>query len=675
MVITTVSQVVYQGDGVTTAWPYTFPILNDPANIKVIIVAADGTETTLLDDYYVDYVNSTVHYPGYPPGSESAFPPPILQTGERIVIYRDIPVTQEKDLGEKWPFNVIELGLDKLTMILQGLAGRIGSCLKVSRGSGDFNVEVDAKPGEAIVFNDAGTGLTTSPITGSIEAGNRAYKNKTIPINFIYPDNFTQTINGITWTVGNGMVSASGTASTDSNFFCTALTLDPGEYIVSGCPANGSSGTYDVYVDKGNGKGTGLIVTPVARDYGTPSIVNHFTFTEKNNVFYCCRVFAGQTVNNLVFKPMIRPATVETAEFAEYIPTNKELATLLFNGGEHIAPYNDAVMSQLANVAASYYKFYNFDGTSSKFTYGGTLKRIWDFFPQKDNNNKYQISCSVFAGILLYGITYENSAYNVPGENYLSPTAYQSKELYYDMCYEYTEDGLSYYASQHLAQYCMEHGYTFVPFADMSNVQPGDLLFYNMSNENRPFYRHVNHCEMVAYRINDYVFAVWDAGSSRGPGVWTRLVTDLQDYLVFAARVPIPCTRSINYENLVLGTEQEEVTTNNNVILKEFHVTETLKAWRQYTLIAHITINGSIGTSYPGVYDTGGGLLSKSYQNATHKPANNIYVIPFIPRSDITILQLRINSPSGNNTVDYLCVVDGLVPACPDLDWIKRVSS
>ena len=120
MVITDVNQVVYQGDGENTAWPFTFAI-SDASEIRVQLNNADGTAVLVDSDFYVDTVTNTVYYPGYAPGAEpaEAEQPPKVQTGQTITVYREVPMTQEADLGEKWPFEVIEKGLDKLTMIAQ----------------------------------------------------------------------------------------------------------------------------------------------------------------------------------------------------------------------------------------------------------------------------------------------------------------------------------------------------------------------------------------------------------------------------------------------------------------------------------------------------------------------------------------------------------------------------
>lgn len=167
MVITDVNQVVYQGDGTNTAWPFTFRII-DATDIKLLLIDVDGTETDIATDYFVDTVNSTVHYPGYAPGAEppEADQPAPVQTGQRLVIYRELPITQEKDLGDKWPFSIIELALDKLTMILQQIYGWWGRTLKFPVGwqidHPDFDTSIPVEAGKTWRVNDAGTGFVAS---------------------------------------------------------------------------------------------------------------------------------------------------------------------------------------------------------------------------------------------------------------------------------------------------------------------------------------------------------------------------------------------------------------------------------------------------------------------------------------------------------------------------------
>ena len=175
MVITDVNQVVYTGDGINKAFPFTFRII-DKTDIKLMRIGANGVETNITSDYYVDMVNNTVYYPGYAPGAEppEEDQPPVLAKLERLVVYRELPITQEKDLGDKWPFYVIELALDKLTMILQDTADVVFRCLKipVTDSLKGVDTEIPIKPNTVIVVNEKGNGFECKedPYTAAKEA-------------------------------------------------------------------------------------------------------------------------------------------------------------------------------------------------------------------------------------------------------------------------------------------------------------------------------------------------------------------------------------------------------------------------------------------------------------------------------------------------------------------------
>ena len=160
MVITDVNQVTYTGDGITTAWPFTFRII-EATDIQIVVANDDGTQTDITSDYYVDMVNNTVYYPGYAPGAEppEADQPPVLTSDQKIIIYRALPVTQEADLGDNWPFYVIENALDKLTMLIQDWRDILNRCLKVRVSDTDFDATITPVPGRAIEINAEGNGF------------------------------------------------------------------------------------------------------------------------------------------------------------------------------------------------------------------------------------------------------------------------------------------------------------------------------------------------------------------------------------------------------------------------------------------------------------------------------------------------------------------------------------
>ena len=109
--------------------------------------------------------SSTVYYPDYLTGGvePEADRPPILMAGEKLIVYRDVPITQEDDMPEQWPFDVIENAMDKSCIIDQQLKGDIDRAIKFSRVVGsNFDATFPIVPGKTIRIKNDGTGFETT---------------------------------------------------------------------------------------------------------------------------------------------------------------------------------------------------------------------------------------------------------------------------------------------------------------------------------------------------------------------------------------------------------------------------------------------------------------------------------------------------------------------------------
>ena len=137
MINQTETKVIFEGDGSTVEFPFSFPFAKKD-DVHVLIADEDtGAETVLERDYYIDVEKGAVIYPGYVPGEEPAETerPPVLAKGKRLVVYRVTPVTQETDLGEKYPLPIIETMVDKLTMAVQEQSETLVRTVKISKSS------------------------------------------------------------------------------------------------------------------------------------------------------------------------------------------------------------------------------------------------------------------------------------------------------------------------------------------------------------------------------------------------------------------------------------------------------------------------------------------------------------------------------------------------------------
>ena len=121
----------------------------------------------------------------------------------------------------------------------------------------------------------------------------------------------TATNRGIKYVAdAEGIITTNGTAATENSYLnMNNVVLPEGNYIVTGCPANGSPTTYQVSVYNATSS------TTVAADLGSGA-----TFTADGTSEYrlFIRIYAGYTVNNLVFKPMLRLSTETDPTFAPY---------------------------------------------------------------------------------------------------------------------------------------------------------------------------------------------------------------------------------------------------------------------------------------------------------------------------------------------------------------------
>jgi hypothetical protein len=127
---TTASRISYNGNGATTAFSFPYRFLTN-ADLTVIKVAADGTETTLVlnTNYTVTGADDDAG------GTVTLSVAPL--SGQRLVIYRAVSITQEVDYitGDPFPAETHERALDRLTMVAQQQQDAIDRSAKLSETS------------------------------------------------------------------------------------------------------------------------------------------------------------------------------------------------------------------------------------------------------------------------------------------------------------------------------------------------------------------------------------------------------------------------------------------------------------------------------------------------------------------------------------------------------------
>lgn len=126
--------VVYQCDGRNKKFifPYDFVQIED---IKLTIVDANGTEAVQVGNIDYDETNKTVIYPANGDA---------LAVGNKVILERKTPISQDMDLPDEYPFENIEHATDKIVLILQEMKADLDRSLKI-RVDSDKNANEVAK--------------------------------------------------------------------------------------------------------------------------------------------------------------------------------------------------------------------------------------------------------------------------------------------------------------------------------------------------------------------------------------------------------------------------------------------------------------------------------------------------------------------------------------------------
>ena len=359
-------------------------------------------------------------------------------------------------------------------------------------------------------------------------------------VNLFNPVMDTKTVNGITYTFDdeNNTYMITGTASANVYEILNTVTLDPGTYKLLGLTKNGSTTTFRINLY--NNDPNNLIL--ITRDTGEGAI---FTITKTETCRLVLYINSGTTVN-MLFKPMITPNL--NATINDYVPytgkantINKNIALLRYDlyksmlTGDKIHNNNVGWMVDLA-------KTWTDNASKIWYSYEGNLFQDEVII----TGNKYPMSCSVFTCAMIFGISYYNSKYNGKSINTANSYAYHD-----DILMKKLKDV---FASELLLPYFIKKGYAFVPEPDLSNIEMGDILFFNEGTSTMAF-KNVSHTAIFAYKTGTSQYKIWEVGDNRGP-VESIYGSSKMSHLVFAVRVPYT-SNQINNRKITLqsGTD------------------------------------------------------------------------------------------------------------------------
>lgn len=193
---------------------------------------------------------------------------------------------------------------------------------EVSDAIGDAQ-SLSARLAEKLDISDIDSALSTeseNPIQNKAVAGAVSALMDNGAKNLLPNPHTSDVKNGVTITVNpDGSVLMDGTATADVSLILP-VTLQPGAYTLTGCPAGGGSGTnYRMPLRKIDGN------VYVGADYGSG-----YSFSVDDETAYNVLLYVPKNVvcDNLLFQPMIRRAELP-AGYQPYAPTNRQLYEMI----------------------------------------------------------------------------------------------------------------------------------------------------------------------------------------------------------------------------------------------------------------------------------------------------------------------------------------------------------
>ena len=177
-IATEVKRVVQVGTGSTPNFTFNAPVDSVDALEVFTLVLATGVQTKQTRggsgtyDYTVT-INSATKFATITLNNN-------LPTTHRIVILRDVAITQQVDYveGDPFPAETHEGALDKLTTIATMLSEQVDRSLKVVESSATTGLTMtELVANKALVVNSAGTGVEMGPTTTEISSAATAAAN------------------------------------------------------------------------------------------------------------------------------------------------------------------------------------------------------------------------------------------------------------------------------------------------------------------------------------------------------------------------------------------------------------------------------------------------------------------------------------------------------------------
>lgn len=254
-----------------------------------------------------------------------------------------------------------------------------------------------------------------------------------------------------------------------------------------------------------------------------------FTTTSKNKVTQSkilylkgtdCKAGALLSKQNTTYNIFIYPSTADDSITEKYIGNVVGVS----KGSEFVNYKNFKGANDVVKIAETYY------AKKDKFQYG--TKTVLTYDNPADNidkwkvNGLYNIDCSTLIGLIFRGLTYQKSPYAVK-------TTKVKKSTAYSWSFNFPRTA----AEQ--AKYCVDNGWVLpqIDTVNFSNVEAGDLIFWDRDNKENGRYMNCSHVAMCLGKDSDGDTICIEATNVTGAFRKIKIKNNTADKFLFVARV------------------------------------------------------------------------------------------------------------------------------------------
>lgn len=316
------------------------------------------------------------------------------------------------------------------------------------------------------------------------------------------------------------------------------------------------------------------------------------------------------------------------------------------------AQNSDSAITKVLDIGLTY-------AVSNELHYGNDLTPYNDD-TRKNADGFFELDCSSFVHAVLNGVTYENSKFF----NQENMGGFWKYDMPSRQWHENDQEERRLLAHE-IGRWCYENGLTFEANEDFSNLQPGDLLFF----ENSPvehFWRSIGHVGFWLGKTTPLTHYVLECGGKRNAElndnpVGIHTYTDWQ----FSNQANVRLVARLPLQNL--NSETRCISLNNLSGGSLLTTSEDLIEGKAYTLFLKTTgfargIYPIIRINNKNIFSFGGG--AEPDENGNYRA---VFMIPkdtFGSASKRTI-NLLIPGATGMQKFDEFALYDGFVTDYP----------